>query len=154
MKKIILSLVFAVSAIAFANAQENAIGLKFGYGADISYQRNLGSSNRLEFNLNLDGFDGNSFGLQGLYQWVWDLDQLAQGFKWYAGVGAGLGTWRAADKDNRAFALAVLGNIGIEYNFNIPLQLALDWTPGVRIIPSGDGRFGYEGIKLAIRYKF
>ncbi|MCL2327535.1 MAG: hypothetical protein FWC39_03360 [Bacteroidetes bacterium] len=144
MKKIFLSLVFAVAAISFANAQSNAIGLKFGYGVDLSYQRSL-SSNRLEFNLGLTDYHGN-VGLQGLYQWVWDLSQLSDGFKWYAGVGAGVGVY------DSNLSLAVLGNIGIEYNFNIPLQLALDWTPGFRIIPST--HFGAEGVKLGIRYKF
>lgn len=145
MKKIFLSLVIAVAAFSFANAQQNAIGLKLGYGVDLSYQREL-SSNRLEFNLGLSDFDGN-LAVQGLYQWVWDLSQLADGFQWYAGAGAGLGLY---DDD---FSLAVLGNVGIEYTFNIPIQLAIDWTPAFRILP-GDPHFGAEGFKLGVRYKF
>jgi hypothetical protein len=149
MKKIILSLVLIFGCLTFANAQENALGLKFGTGTDISFQRMLGASNRLEINVGVDNFDFDVFSASGLYQWVWGLDQLAPGFKWYAGVGAGI-----AFGDPIDFHLNVLGNIGIEYNFNFPLQLALDWTPGISLTPEfGDFR-SYDGVRFAARWRF
>ncbi len=145
MKKIILSLALAVVAISFANAQDNAIGIKAGYGVDLSFQKGLGS-NRLELNLGLNSLDNKVVALNGLYQWMFDLSQLADGFNWYAGAGATVGF------GNDNFWLGAAGNIGIEYNFDFPLQLALDWTPTLWIVPDVD--FGYDGIKLGIRYKF
>ena len=148
MKKVILSFVLVLGSLSLVNAQQNAIGLKLGTGAELSYQRDLSDANRLEFNLGLHGldFDNPYLGLSGFYQWVWDLSGLAPGFKWYAGAGAGLGL------QNSKFALAVLGNIGIEYNFGIPLQIALDYTPGLQIVP--DTGFDGDRFRFAIRYKF
>jgi hypothetical protein len=59
-----------------------------------------------------------------LYQWVWNIDG---GFNWYAGVGGGVGSYSRDYYDNRnydsnAFAFAA-GDIGIEYNFDIPLLI-------------------------------
>jgi len=154
MKKFFLSAMLAVASIGFMNAQQvqNAIGLKFGWGTEISYQHALGNANRLELNLGLNSFgDDGAFTLSGAYQWVWDLSQLAPGFQWYAGVGAMCG-FRSRN-DNSTFYLWAIGNIGIEYNFDFPLQLALDWTPAIRLTPSA-GNFGYNGIRFAARWRF
>ena len=157
MKKMFLSLVFVLGALSLVNAQENAIGLKFGDGVDLSYQRMLSSSNRLEFNLGLNSFKKNSpFTLSCAYQWVWDLSQLSPGFKWHAGAGAMLGvaSYKVLNESNTDFYVWAIGNVGIEYNFReFPLQLALDWTPALRFTPNS-GSFGAEGIRLAARYRF
>ncbi|MDR0231420.1 MAG: hypothetical protein LBI82_04800 [Dysgonamonadaceae bacterium] len=157
MKRIFLSLVLVLGALSLVNAQDRAIGLKFGDGTDISYQQMLGSSNRLELNLGLYGFDSHLYTVSGIYQWVWDLSQLSPGFKWYAGVGAQVGFFNYSSVSK--FYTWVIGNVGIEYNFsNLPLQLALDVTPAIRLIPSGkeygDAFYATEGLRLAVRYKF
>jgi hypothetical protein len=62
-----------------------------------------------------------------LYQWVWNIDG---GFNWYAGVG-GIGTF-GYDYDNRNYNDSICfaaGDIGIEYNFDIPLLISLDFRP-------------------------
>src|SRR5699024_1302258 len=138
MKKTILMLICATGYIFTGQAQElsdNAIGLRLGgangYGAEISYQHLLGANHRLELDL---GFrserDFNSFKLTGLYQWVWNIDG---GFNWYAGVGGGVGSVndrRGDHKGDGAFAL-VAGDIGVEYVFDIPLQVFLDFRPEI-----------------------
>lgn len=140
MKKVFLTLALSMGAFLTMNAQEiseNAIGLRLGggdgFGAEVSYQRAIGNdNNRLELDLgwrNDDNFDAVK--LAGLYQWVWNIEG---GFNWYAGAGAGLGT--VDDKrgikdefyDDGAF-IFIAGNIGIEYNFDIPLLLSLDFRP-------------------------
>ena len=169
MKKILVCAMLAVASIGFMNAQQvqNAIGIKFGDGGEISYQHALGSANRLEVNLGTHslnwggstaGVRSNSVFLTGIYQWVWDLSQLADGFQWYAGVGAwcGLHTTRVTVAGNTtsdsSVSVAVVGNIGIEYNFDFPLQLALDWTPALTVT---DGvQFGAEIFRLAARWRF
>ncbi|WP_426430301.1 hypothetical protein ACPX19_12290 [Winogradskyella sp. HB-48] len=158
MKKLILLFaVFATFTFA-ASAQEiadNAIGLRLGdsdgFGAEISYQRALGDNNRLEADLGWrsgNGFDG--FKLTGLYQWVWELDG---NFNWYAGAGGGVGSYSF---DNNAFDdetfFFVAGDIGIEYNFDIPLLLSLDFRPELGF---GDFRDDLDfDIALGIRYQF
>ncbi len=153
MKKIILTLAVIACSLSIAKAQDNAIGLRFTYGAELSYQRMLGQANRLEVNLGLEGFDFDPFtlSLSGTYQWMWDLSILAPGFNWYAGAGISAGL------ASSNLSLGIHGNIGIEYNFaNIPLALSLDYRPGVffPVTFKDDISFGYYGVGLAVRYKF
>jgi len=170
MKKIILSVVMLVALAFTAQAQEiskNAIGLRFGgsggFGTEISYQRGLSGNNRLELDLGWrnrnnyknNDFDDSAIKLTGLYQWVWNIDG---GFNWYAGVGGGVGSYNRDfndddRNDNDVFAFAA-GNVGIEYNFNIPLLLSLDFRPEF----GGNGgyyRNNYGGdVAVALRYQF
>jgi len=160
MKKLFLSAMLIFGFAISANAQEiskNALGLRLGdndgFGGEISYQRGLSDNNRLEFDLGWRNSQNvDAFKLVGLYHWVWNIDG---GFNWYAGAGAGIGSWnnKKADVDG-SFAL-VAGNIGIEYNFDIPLLLSLDFRPEFYL--GGDDyrndSFGPD-IALGIRYQF
>ncbi|MBD0832150.1 porin family protein [Aestuariibaculum sediminum] len=159
MKKLFL---FAIAVLGFAfmsNAQDiskHALGLRLGdsdgFGAEISYQHALGSNNRLEADLGWrdgNGFDG--FKLTGLYQWVFPLQNS---FNWYVGAGGGLGSYdydnEANDNDGTFVFLA--GDIGIEYSFNIPLMLSLDFRPELGFGNHHDD-LDFD-IALGIRYQF
>jgi hypothetical protein len=167
MKKIILSAIIVMGFTFSAQAQDiskNAIGLRLGdsggFGTELSYQRALGSNNRLELDLgwrsrkdyNNSGYDDNAIKLAALYQWVWNIDG---GFNWYAGVGGGLGSYSYDNNNtsyNDTFAFAA-GDIGIEYNFDIPLLISLDFRPEF----GGNGyyknNYGSD-IALGVRYQF
>lgn len=149
--------VFAFSLTS--NAQdiaENAIGLRLGdsngLGAEISYQRALGDINRLEVDLGWRNSDNyNAFQLTGLYQWVWNLEG---DFNWYAGVGGGLASFDGKNvlKGQDETTIFVAGDIGIEYDFDIPLLISLDFRPTL-----GFGDFTDDldfDIALSIRYQF
>ncbi|SFJ38816.1 hypothetical protein [Olleya namhaensis] len=158
MKKYFL---FAFAIFGFAtltygqDIADNAIGLRLGdsdgFGAEISYQRALGDNNRLEVDLGWrTGSAYNGFKLAGLYQWVWVLDG---DFNWYAGVGGGVGSYSFDNNaiDDETFVFAA-GDIGVEYNFDIPLQLALDFRPELGF---GDYRDDLDfDIALSVRYRF
>lgn len=164
MKKLFFLAVFIVGAGLTTQAQsiaDNAIGLRFGggdgLGAEVSYQRALGAANnRLELDLgwrNDSNFD--AFKLAALYQWVWNIEA---GFNWYAGVGGGVGSVednRNIDRrGNDGTFLFLAGNVGIEYNFEIPLMVSLDFRP----------EFGFNDydvlnefspdVALGVRYQF
>lgn len=165
MKNILLTAVLIVAATITAQAQDiskNALGIRLGdgdgFGTEISYQRALGGNNRLEIDLGIesgDNFDG--FKATGVYQWVWQIDG---GFNWYAGVGGGLGSISLdndfarrnnINDDSETFIFAA-GQVGIEYNFDIPIQIALDVRPEFYF---GDIRDGSEfDVALSIRYRF
>lgn len=164
MKKLLLSAFMLIGLAFSANAQDrNALGLRLGdndgFGGEVSYQRLLGDNNRLELDLGWrDSKNYDALKLTGLYQWVWNIEG---GFNWYAGVGGGVGTWEFdnvppyydGDDDSGTF-LFVAGDIGIEYNFDIPLQLSLDFRPEIYF--GDDFReddFGPD-IALGIRFKF
>ncbi len=167
MKKLVLIAVAFLGATVAVSAQdiaENALGLRIGgddaFGVEVSYQRALGDANRLELDLGIrsgDNYDG--FKLAGIYQWVWNIDG---GFNWYAGPGAGLANYNydrrfddGRDFDESQTYLFVGGNIGIEYNFDIPLLLSLDFRPEFGL---GNDNFNNNDldfdIALGIRYQF
>lgn len=159
-KNILVSLIIGLSfSIEAQNTSKNAFGIRlgdnYGFGGELSYQRKLTDNNRLEIDLGWrNSNEVDAIKLVGLYQWIWNIDQ---GFNWYAGVGGGVGTWsydRNNTSDNGAFAL-VAGDIGIEYNFDVPLQLSLDFRPEI-YFNSDDFRennFGPD-IALGIRYRW
>lgn len=162
MKKIFLIAIAFIGGTIFMNAQdisENAIGLRIGgndgFGTEVSYQRALGSNNRLELDLGIrtsSSYDG--FKLAGIYQWVWNIDG---GFNWYAGPGAGLGSYGykatpTHDKENQTFGF-IAGDIGIEYLFDFPLMLSLDFRPELSFGNEYNENLDFD-IALGIRYRF
>ncbi|WP_372753118.1 hypothetical protein [Mariniflexile sp.] len=163
MKKYLLTGILALIASISMEAQEiskNALGLRLGdsdgFGAEVSYQRALNQNKRLEFDLGWrDSKNYDGFKLAVLHQWVWNIDG---GFNWYAGVGGGLGSYGFNDNNGNdytdTFAFAA-GDIGIEYNFDIPLLLSLDFRPeigfGDEVYDNNDLDFD---IALGIRYQF
>ena len=143
------------------NFSKNAIGLRLGdndgFGGEVSYQRGLDSDNRLEFDLGWRNSKYvDAFKLAGLYQWVWNIDG---GFNWYAGVGGGVGSWRYDKKNEERSSGAIIfaaGDIGIEYNFDIPLMLSLDFRPEIYL--NNDDRYREDNfgpdIAFSVRYRF
>ncbi len=140
---------------------DHALGLRLGdsdgFGAEISYQKSIASDNRLEFDLGWrDSRNYDAFKLTGVFHWVRPLDG---NFNWYYGVGGGLGNVDFAPDyatdDNGGLFVFAAGDIGVEYNFDIPLLLSLDFRPELGLV-------GYSGfsdnlnfdIALGIRYQF
>lgn len=164
MKKLLFTAIMLVGLAFSAEAQnfsKNAIGLRLGdndgFGGEISYQRALSSNNRLELDLGWRNSKYvDAFKLIGLYQWVWKIEG---GFNWYAGVGGGVGSWNynrnGFEKESGSF-VALAGDIGIEYNFDFPLQLSLDFRPEIYFGGDyADFRDGFgPDIALGIRYRF
>lgn len=145
------------------NAQEiskNALGVRLGsndgFGFEVSYQRGLSDNNRLELDLGLRNSDNDdAFKIIGLYQWVWQIENR---FNWYAGIGGGAGSWDNNDKNNNDYEdgafFVVAGDIGIEYNFDIPLLLSLDFRPELYFGNNyRNDNYGSD-IGLSLRYQF
>lgn len=152
MKKVVLIIGLLFAGVASVNAQEssksssdNAIGIRFGggngLGGEISYQKALGDNNRLEIDLGLAN-DLADFKATGLYQWVWNLEDK---FNWYAGVGGGLISAGGT-------GIYGAGVIGIEYDFDAPVLISLDYRPEVGI--SGGLKGLNSDIALSVRYQF
>ncbi len=161
MKNIVLVSALLVSVVFGMQAQDiskHAIGVRLGdndgFGAEVSYQLGLQENNRLE--LDLGWRSNNNFDaikIAGLYQWVFNLDR---GFNWYVGPGGGIGFWsidnnQFIDDDSGSFFF-LAGDIGLEYNFEFPLLISLDFRPEI-----GFGDFNDDldfDIGLGIRYQF
>ena len=164
MKNILITFLLVIAVGFTVNAQEiskNALGLRLGdndgFGGEISYQARLSSSNRLELDLGWrDGKNYDGFKLTGLYQWVMPIENR---FNWYLGLGGGVGSYDFNDdnndNDNKDTFVFIAGDIGIEYNFSIPLLISLDFRPELGF---GDSNFNNDGldldIALGLRYQF
>ncbi|PQJ79241.1 hypothetical protein [Polaribacter porphyrae] len=148
MKKILFTIGLSLTTLLSANAQDisdNAIGLRFGggngVGGEISYQKALGSNNRLEIDLGLAN-EFTNFKATGLYQWVWNLEEK---FNWYTGFGGGIVSANGT-------GIYGAGVIGIEYNFNAPVLISIDYRPEIGIAGGLDGL--NSDVALSVRYQF
>ena len=129
MKKVLAILVAAFAFVAVASAQPRALGVRAGWGGELSYQHGAGAG-FLEADL---GFLANN------------------GFcNFYAGPGAQLGFYHVGD--NSGFNAGIAGQLGVEFEIpSVPLNLSLDWRP---VYYFNYGGFGWQGIALGIRYRF
>lgn len=156
MKTLLTSIIVIFALTLSVQAQEiskNALGLRLGdnngFGAEISYQRYLSKNNRIEFDLGWrDSNNVEAFKLISLFQWVMNIDG---GFNWYLGAGGGFGAFNTEEL-NGSYGLAA-GNVGIEYNFDIPLLLSLDFRPELGFNNNFNNNVDYD-IALGIRYQF
>jgi len=161
MKKLAVILIAFLVFSLNAEAQEiadHALGLRLGdndgIGAEVNYQLGLSDTNRLEFGLGWRSRDKvNVIKVTGLYQWVWRLDG---NLNWYVGGGGGLAQVSfdndfPGDPDNETFVF-VAGDIGIEYDFDIPILISLDFRPELGLGDYGDD-IDFD-IAFGIRYQF
>lgn len=151
MKKIIIAAALVLGFAAAASAQPRALGVRIGNGGEISYQHSMGS-NFLEVDggLGLGLVDGTfNVGATGIYNFM--ISEFGNGFGFYAGPGAGVGL---ALGDVNNLALSAAGMVGIEYNFNFPLQISLDFRQHIGIGFSGNGIWAPSSIGLGLRYQF
>lgn len=153
MKKTILCIAVFTLTIFAVNAQKisaNALGLRLGdnngFGGEISYQRAMGNTNRLELDL---GSGNNSYKLSGTYQWVMGLEN---NFNWYAGFGGGIGSWKNKVDDTNNSSIFAAGVVGIEYDFDAPILISLDIRPEFGFNNTYSGL--NSDIALGIRYQF
>ena len=164
----LLSLSISIIDLQAQEISDNAIGLRLGdsdgFGAEISYQRLLNRYTRAEINLGYrDSREHDAVKLVVLHQWVYAIDR---GLNWYYGFGAGIGSATfepipnvnnptiAEEVEGGFFALAA-ADVGVEYNFNIPVLVSLDIRPeyGVVGFNNFDNRFNFD-VALGIRYQF
>ena len=153
MKKIILIAAMVLGFAVAASAQPRAIGLRLGYGAEVTYQHSLGA-NFVEANLGLNTF--NAINAVATYNWMIAQPQWTDRCEWgfYAGPGAAVGLGFG---ESRFFTAAAVGQVGLEYTFWFPLQLSIDIRPQLGLITANKAAGFYFGgwyPALGIRYRF
>jgi hypothetical protein len=145
MKKLIIALVGLFAFVAVASAQPRALGLRVGYGGELSYQHGVPSG---FFEADL-GFLGNAHGfyVSGMYDFIFASSGIAN---FYVGPGVQLGVYNHEHASD--FNAGIGGQLGVEFEIpTIPLNLSLDWRP---IYYFQQDVFGWQGIALGIRYRF
>lgn len=151
MKRFIFAAALILGVAISASAQPRAIGLRSGWGLDLSYQHSIGI-NFIEANVGVNNF--NSFDGVAVFNFMLAQPAWTDRGEWgiYAGPGAALGM--GLTSENNYFHLALAGMAGLEYTFWFPLQLSFDLRPQI------GGGFGHEGLHFSImpafgvRYRF
>lgn len=148
MKKFLITVV-ALAAFAFVStAQPRALGVRGGYGAELSYQHSL-SSNFIEADL---GWAPGEFNLVAVYDFIF---ASAGDFNFYAGPGVRVGSFRTSS-DVVGLNVGVAAQIGAEFVIPaIPINISVDWRPVINFFGENNQR-GFNGMYLAlgIRYRF
>ncbi|MBP7477023.1 MAG: hypothetical protein KA797_00760 [Chitinophagales bacterium] len=122
---------------------KNAIGIKGGYGLGLTYKRYFNQNGAFEGILHW--FPGSAR-ISALYEFIIPIKPV-DNLSFFVGPGAHLGlgpvVWFGMD-----------AIVGIEYQLKeIPVNLSLDWQPGIDIVGGGVGFWGGQG-GLAVRYTF
>lgn len=156
MKKTILILLLAGLGLCAA-AQPRAIGLRAGYGLELSYQHALDWPHFVEFDLGLDlqqGVRGTATYNIVVAEPNWGGGDWA----WYVGPGASAGYVYETGTDRMDVMLAAVAQLGCEYSPTEHLGLSLDLRPmfGYHF---GTGKFYSGGMlgfipTLGVRFKF
>ncbi|MCO6357539.1 outer membrane insertion C- signal [Roseivirga pacifica] len=146
MKKLIFVFaLFLFAGLSQVNAQSE-IGVRFGDVTGGSFAVDgiigIGEFSRVHANVSFGGNDGVDFGVDALWDFIYrPLGE--ESFNWYVGAGPFLGF-------GDDFAFGAAGEIGLEYRFQIPLSLSIDWRPYFRIVEDTD--FYAGGFGLNVRY--
>lgn len=135
MKKLILAAIFCLFATT-TFAQNNALGLRIGSGAELQYEHLFSSGNVLKANAGLFDFNGSFFGTC-IYDWEvcnW-ANWTPNAGNWFlqAGVGGALGIYNNGVKTK--FDLGVAGNVAFGIHFSgAPITLAIDYRPTILLL--------------------
>ncbi len=150
MKKILIVAALVLGFSVAASAQPKAVGARLTYGLEASYQHYVGGSNFVEANLGFADFLNLNLNVAASYNF--SIAQFGDGFNFYAGPSAGVGL----GLHSKYFGVGVGGNVGLEYQFNFPLQLSIDIRPQVGLwFHEGGVSPDYWGWPtLGVRYAF
>lgn len=183
MKKTITLIAIICSTVIAVMAQPKSIGARLGYNFEFSYQHGT-ETGMVEIDAGYSPFitqkgvfideDGDMNVREYRYECIqavifydW-LMNIVSDFNWYVGIGAGV-TWGIGDffdmphydrKGNlvtyRRLGLPIGAQIGMEYNFQFPLTLSVDWRPMVNVfgLSQGDYYSHLLSFALGIRYQF
>ena len=148
MKRLLIVIVALVTFSVVAAAQPRALGVRGGYGVELSYQHSL-NSNFIEADL---GWAPNEINLVAVYDFVF---ASAGDFNFYAGPGVRVGSFRTSN-DVIGLNIGVSAQIGAEFAIPaVPINISLDWRPVVNFFGE-DKQRGFNGMygALGIRYRF
>lgn len=145
MKKIIILAAAILGFTLAVSAQPRAVGGRFGYGAELSYQHYMGGANFIEADLGLGEF--KFLNLAATYNFmIAQPDWTSQGeWGFYAGPGIAIAA------GNEAFNIGIAGQVGLEYTFSFPLQISIDLRPQFSFTNLG---FWGWAPHLGLRYRF
>jgi len=156
MRKIILTVVLAISIVALTSAQDykTGIGLRGGLSQGITFKHFIGEKAAFEGLLSSRWRGIDITGLYEIHNVAFEVDNL----KWYYGFGAHIGFWNGdyapwGTVNTSYTVIGIDGILGIEYSFSeAPINIGIDWKPGFNLIGNTD--FWGDGGAISVRYIF
>lgn len=131
MKKLLMTLALICALAVGAMAQPRAIGARVGYNLEFSYQHSMPTHNMLDVTVGITHAWSRWGYIEAncMYDWIFNI---RGNWHWYLGPGAGLGYgygiyWH--EYHYIPLRLNIGGQVGVEYQFKIPLTLSVDWRP-------------------------
>lgn len=141
----------------FCECAKNAVGFRFGGGAEFLYQRDLSTKNFLQFTLAIPNYEGLS--LTGIYNWrCCQWDWTPRTCDWYlnAGVGGALGFYDF-DDSGLLFGVAASCAFGCQFK-KVLISPEVDYRPVIGTVIGGysEGSFtpGFWNFGLAVAFHF
>ncbi|MBL7942062.1 MAG: hypothetical protein JNM00_04815 [Flavobacteriales bacterium] len=149
--------IYAPTLRAQGGGLDNAVGVRLGIPAGITFQHYFSDDEAAEFIL-ASRYRGWTF--TALYEWHKPAFQV-DGLKWFVGVGGHIGTyhwyaghpWWDEEYNGSRMVLGVDGIIGLEYFIpDTPLMVSVDWKPDFNLI--GYNALVADNGALSVRYRF
>ena len=145
MRRIVITLTVLLAVAFTAGAKPRSVGLGFGSIQNVSMQHMVyGTDNffQLDLGYHVGVPSTGTMRLTGTYNYMILSPKWTEKGTWnfYAGPGVSLGSGFNIDK---AVSLGVTAQVGLEYIFEFPLQLAVDLRPSFGVM-LGNDRFRYD----------
>ena len=169
MRRLVLLFIATFASVFMASGQPKSLGLRVGMDCQVSYEHSIDayrhgsgvmpSGDFLEVDLGVEFIYGYAVVLNAAagYNFMIAQPEWTQKGQWgfYAGPAVKMGyLWVGG-------YLAVGAQVGLEYNFDFPLQVSLDIRPAVGVALEGGSCsiYGAEAILgsipcLSLRYRF
>lgn len=156
MRKIVLTLIMAISIVTLASAQDyqTGVGLRAGFSNGLTIKHFVSEKAAFEGLLSTRWRGIDITGLYEIHNVAFEVDRL----NWYYGFGAHIGFWDGSNASwgtpGTAYTvIGIDGILGIEYNFSeAPINIGIDWKPAFNLV--GYSGFWPDGGALSIRYIF
>lgn len=160
MKKVFTTVLIMFTIVSVSLAQPRAIGGRLGYNEEFSYQHAITDGMYVD----LTAGAGNMWSawsyadVTATYDWVFNIKGI---WNWFVGPAAGIGVGYGryySEYNIMPFRVNVGGQIGFEWQFNIPLNLTVDWRPMVNVLGFNNTHygplFGLANVGVGLRYRF
>ncbi|WP_167617248.1 hypothetical protein [Maribellus sediminis] len=142
MKKLLFISAFILIISGTTTAQSNwEAGVRFGNDFALDLTIPLSASPRLHGAV----YFNNDVTVGAYFDWMFALSDGPSGLKFYPGVGP-----EFYFRNN--FDVAVAGDFGVEYSFDFPLTIGLDWRPHFMVTNSMKFNSGNWGFIARFRF--
>ena len=139
----IVATVLVMGLFSLESRAQSSWELGIRFGDDFAVDATIPLSARPR--LHAAAYFGHDFGLGGYFDWLFSLDGGPTGLKFFPGVGPEF-------YFGNDFNFAVAGDFGVEYGFDFPLTIGLDWRPRFMVTDGFSPYWGNWGLTARFRF--